>query len=205
LTGIIDSSHVYGGIIMNDQMEERNEGALSGRAAKSSCFPKGVLSVLFLLSIFILPEQVLPGEDLGAAEKLFNAQEYKKAVKYLKKVTEKDPSNTRAWVLMGDSYRSWGKNGQAVMCYEKAIGLDASQKEALMGMGMSYGNMNKHGQAVAPLKYLVKIDPSNALAHFYLGVSYEAIRSMGLAWEEYKILKALDEELANKLYHIIFW
>jgi Tfp pilus assembly protein PilF len=166
---------------------------------------KKVLSVLFVLSIFIPQGQALPNENLDAAEKLFNAQEYKKAVKNLEKVTKEDPSNTRAWVLMGDCYRSWGKDKQAIKAYEKAIGLDASQKEALMGMGMSYGNMNKYGQAVVPLKSLVEIDPSNALGHFYLGVSYEAMRSMGLAWEEYKILETLDKDLADKLYHVIFW
>ncbi len=149
--------------------------------------------------------QALPNENLDAAEKLFNAQEYKKAVKHLKKVTKEDPSNTRAWVLMGDSYSSWGKHKQAVKAYGKALELDAAQKEALMGMGMSYGNMKKPAEAIVPLRHLVEIEPSNALAHFYLGVSYEALSSMSLAWEEYKILKTLDKELADKLYHIIFW
>ncbi len=166
---------------------------------------RSVLSVLFVLIIFIPKGQALPNENLDAAEKLINAQEYKKAVGRLKEVTQKDPSNTRAWVLMGDSYSSWGKHKQAVKAYEKALELDASQKEALMGMGMSYGNMNKYGEAIVSLKHLVEIDPSNALAHFYLGVSYEALRSMNMAWEEYKILKTLDKELADKLYHIIFW
>ncbi|MGD8982513.1 MAG: tetratricopeptide repeat protein [Desulfobacteraceae bacterium] len=190
---------------MKDEMEEKIEEPLLRRGKRRSHFGNKVLSVLFVLSIFILPGQALPNENLEAAEKLFNGQEYKKAVKHLEKVTKEDPSNTRAWVLMGDSYRSWGKYKQAIKSYDKAIGLDASQKEALMGMGMSYGNMRKHGQAIVPLKHLVEIDPSNALAHFYLGVSYEALRSMNRAWEEYEILKSLDKELADKLYHIIFW
>jgi Tfp pilus assembly protein PilF len=164
-----------------------------------------VLSVLIVLGISILPGQVLSNENLEAAEKLFDTQEYKKAVKHLKEVTKEDPSNTRAWVLMGDSYNSWGKHKQAIKAYEKALEQDASQKEALMGMGMSYGNMRKYGEAIVPLKHLVEIEPSNALAHFYLGVSYEAMRSMNMAWEEYKVLKTLDKELADKLYHIIFW
>jgi Tfp pilus assembly protein PilF len=166
---------------------------------------RSVLSVLIVLSIFVLPGQVFSNEDLESAEKLFNAQEYKKAVKHLKHVTKEDPSNTRAWVLMGDSYSSWGKHKEAIKAYEKALELDASHKEALMGMGMSYGNMKEYGEAIVPLKQLVEIEPSNALAHFYLGVSYEAMRSISMAWEEYKILKTLDKELADKLYHIIFW
>ena len=190
---------------MKDDMEQGIEEELLRLASKRSCFRKTLLSVLFVLIIIIPPSQALPSENLESAEKLYNAQEYKEAVKNLKKVTKEDPSNTRAWVLMGDCYRRWGKDKQAINAYEEAIRLDASQKEALMGMGMSYGNMNKHGQAIVPLKQLVEIDPSNALGHFYLGVSHEALRNMSLAWEEYKILKTLDTELADKLYHIIFW
>jgi Tfp pilus assembly protein PilF len=190
---------------MNGEIEEEVEQEVFRRALKRFYLCKKVLSVLFVLSIFIPAGQALPDENLDAAEELYNAQEYKKAVKKLEKVAKEDPSNTRAWVLMGDCYRSWGKDKKAIKAYEKALALDASQKGALMGIGMSYGNMNKYGDAIVSLKHLVEIDPSNALAHFYLGVSYEALTSISLAWEEYKILKTLDKELADKLYHIIFW
>jgi Flp pilus assembly protein TadD len=166
---------------------------------------KKVLSALFVLSIFIPSGLAWPDENLDAAKELFYAQDYKKAVDHLKKATKKDPSNTEAWVLLGDSYRFLGKDKKAIKAYEMAIENDPSQKEALLGAGISYINLRKRPHAIGVLKHLVEIDPSNALAHFYLGVSYEGISRMSQAWEEYTILKTLDKKLADELYRIIFW
>lgn len=166
---------------------------------------KKVLSVLIAVSIFIPLGQTWPDENLDAAKELFYAKNYKEAVDHLKKATKKDPSNTGAWLLLGDSYRFLGKEKKAIKAYEMAIENDPSQKEALLGAGICYLNLRKRPQAIAVLKHLVETDPSNALAHFYLGVSYEGINRMSLAWEEYKILKTLDKKLADELYQIIFW
>lgn len=164
-----------------------------------------ILLFVFVSTLLIPVRYALPDENLDAAKELFHAKEYKKAVDHLKKATQKDPSNTEAWVLLGDSHRFLGKDKKAIKAYEMAIENNPSQKEALLGAGIAYLNLRKRSHAIAVLKHLVDIDPSNALAHFYLGVSYEGIRRMSLAWEEYKILKTLDEKLADELYHIIFW
>lgn len=163
------------------------------------------LLFLFVSGLLASASPVFPVDNFDSAEKLFQAGEYKRAIDHLEKVTERDPSNTKAWVLMGDSYRHLGKEKRAIKAYEKAIENDPLQKEALLGMGISYLNLRKHPDAIAVLQHLVEIDPTNAQAHFFLGVSYESIRSIGLAFEEYKILKTLDEKLADQLYHIIFW
>jgi len=42
------------------------------------------------------------------------------------------------------------------------------------------------------------------MAHFLLGVSYDSTGRISLAFKHHKILKALDKELAEKLYDIIF-
>ena len=124
-----------------------------------------ILFFLFFSSLLIPATHTSSNENLDSAEKLFHAQEYKKAVNHLKKVTQKDPSNTRAWLLLGDSYRGLGKQKKAIKAYEKALRIDASHKDALFGLGISYANLRKHPQAIAVLKHLVEIDPSNAKAH----------------------------------------
>ena len=164
---------------------------------------KKVLLFLLVSSLSMPAKYALPDGNLDAAVKLFQAQEYKKAIDHLKKATKEDPSNTEAWVIMGNCYQNLGKDTKAIKAYGKAIRLDPSHKEALLGQGISYGKSKKHAEAIAILKQLVELDPSSAAAHFYLGVSFEAIRNMSLAWEEYKILKNLDKKLADRLYHII--
>jgi hypothetical protein len=43
-----------------------------------------------------------------------------------------------------------------------------------------------------------------AEAHYNLGVSYLKIANRGFALEQYKILKELDAELAEKLFGLIY-
>jgi len=43
-----------------------------------------------------------------------------------------------------------------------------------------------------------------AEAHFNLGLGYLIFKNTGAALEEYKILKTLDKDLANKLFNSIY-
>jgi tetratricopeptide (TPR) repeat protein len=58
-------------------------------------------------------------------------------------------------------------------------------------------------EAIEALKQAIRIKPDLADAHFSLGVTYAALNDKGSALKQYKILKSLDSELANKLYNII--
>ena len=62
--------------------------------------------------------------------------------------------------------------------------------------------MNK--EAIESYKQAIKIDPDHALTHCYLGTSYLLLNDRGSAMEQYKILKKLDTELANKLFNAIY-
>lgn len=163
-----------------------------------------VLCLVVLVSL-VGTSEVLSGDDLTAAEALFAEGDHKECIRHLKGLTKKDPANLRAWVLMGHCYRKLGKDRKATKAYEKALRVDPIQEQALFGLGMSYARLDKPSVALAAFKKVVEINPSHAEAHYYLGVIYEAKGSIGDAWEEYKILKTLDEDLAEKLYHVIFW
>jgi predicted Zn-dependent protease len=104
--------------------------------------------------------QALADGNLESAQKYFDAGEFKKAVGLLKEVTKEEPSNTKAWILLGNSYTGLEKNKNAIKAYERE-------------------------------------------AHYELGVSYDRTNHLTYAFEQYKILKTLDERLADKLYHII--
>jgi tetratricopeptide (TPR) repeat protein len=50
----------------------------------------------------------------------------------------------------------------------------------------------------------IRLKPSLAEAHLNLGMSYLRLGDKGSAIEEYKILKGLDRELANRLFNLIY-
>ena len=52
-------------------------------------------------------------------------------------------------------------------------------------------------------KQAIRIKPDNAKAHYNLGYTYVLLNDKASALEQYKILKNLDSELANKLFNMI--
>jgi tetratricopeptide (TPR) repeat protein len=96
-----------------------------------------------------------------------------------------------------------GEDKDAIEAYEKAIRIDPENEEAFFGLGASYSKMHKHLFAIEAYKKVIELNPNHAAAHFELGFTYDRTASLTKAFEQYKILKNLDEDLADKLYHII--
>jgi tetratricopeptide (TPR) repeat protein len=147
--------------------------------------------------------QVSANDTLKSAEKFFDDGDYKKAIDLLKTATEKDPSDTEAWVLLGNSYMRLGKDKNAIEAYEQAIGIEPESENAYLGLGQTYSMMRRHSDAIEAYKKVVQINPKHAEAYFNMGVSYDRSSNLTHAFEQYKILKTLDEDLADRLYHII--
>ncbi|HPM90890.1 MAG TPA: tetratricopeptide repeat protein, partial [Tenuifilaceae bacterium] len=59
-------------------------------------------------------------------------------------------------------------------------------------------------EAVEAFKQAIRINPDYADAHLGLGVTYFIVGNNGSALEEYRILKELDRDLANKLFNMIY-
>ena len=56
---------------------------------------------------------------------------------------------------------------------------------------------------LAACKQAIRIKPDDAEAHYNLGRAYLGVGDRGSALEEYKILKDLDKDWANKLFKLI--
>jgi len=59
-------------------------------------------------------------------------------------------------------------------------------------------------EAIESFKQAIKINPDDAKVHISLGLAYLGLNDRGSAVEQYKILKKLDTELANKLFNAIY-
>ena len=116
-------------------------------------------------------------QKLKASDDLFDKgmefyknEEYRKAIPYLKKATERNPKDETAWFFLG----------------------------------VAYGKLGQLQDAIEALKQAIRIKPDYAKAHFALGVTYFCYGDRGNALEQYKILKSLDKDLANKLFNEIY-
>jgi len=59
-------------------------------------------------------------------------------------------------------------------------------------------------EAIEFFKQAIRIKPDYADAHNNLGLAYLGLNDRGSALEQYKILKKLDTEQANKLFNFIY-
>ncbi len=59
-------------------------------------------------------------------------------------------------------------------------------------------------EAIEFFKQAIRIKPDYADAHNDLGLAYLGLNDRGSALEQYKILKKLDTEQANKLFNFIY-
>ena len=71
-------------------------------------------------------------------------------------------------------------------------------------MGGVYGELGEYAKAIESYKEALRQNPEYAEAHFGLGLTYHYMGKQSFAIEEYKILKELDKDLANKLFNLIF-
>ena len=73
-----------------------------------------------------------------------------------------------------------------------------------INLGMNYDELGRHSDAIEAYKQAILIKPDYAEAHLGLGLTYLNLGDKSSALVEYKILKYLDTELANKLLNYIY-
>ncbi len=71
-------------------------------------------------------------------------------------------------------------------------------------VGLTNSNSGKWEEAMKAFKEAIKIQPDLEYAHYNLGADYLAADDRNSALEEFKILKGINAESANKLFNLIY-
>ena len=160
------------------------------------------------------------GDKLFAISAYTQALEaYTQATEAYKQAIRLEPTFARAHKGLADAYTMLGgihllqhsnrsvhdaACTQALEAYKQAIRLEPDDAEAHDGLSVAYGELGRHQEAIEASKQAIRLKPDYARAHFHLGFEYLILGDRGSALEEYKILKGLDQELANLLFKIIY-
>ena len=115
-------------------------------------------------------------------------------------------------IFIGNAYAESGKNRAAGVDHlltwidtcKQAVIAKHDDPEAHFNLGVAYGESGKHREAIEAFKQAIRIKPDHADAHYFLGVVCLILNDRGAALEQYKILKDLDAEAANKLFDLIY-
>jgi tetratricopeptide (TPR) repeat protein len=109
---------------------------------------------------------------------------------------------------LGVVYGKLGFHKDEIEAYKQAIRIDPNNAHAhynsYYNLGIAYGQLGFYKDAIAAFKQAIYIDPDDPEAHYNLGITYILIGDRNSALNEYKILKELDIDLANKLFDLIY-
>jgi len=156
----------------------------------------------FEQAIGIKPDYVKAHDSIGVA--YIELGRYNEAVETLKQTVKIKPDYAEAHCNLGVAYSQLGRWQDAVDACKQAIKIKPGYAEAHCNLGFAYSQISRWQDAIDACKQAIKIKPDYAKAHYNLGMAYIAKGDNASALEEYKILKALNAGMAEKLFRLIY-
>lgn len=123
-----------------------------------------------------------------------NEDMVKKAIEQYEKITESDPNDTDAWLMLGRLDKIAQNSTGAITAYKKALALDAENEDAMTGLAMVYTDLGDNKAAAELLQKVANKNPSlRSLTN--LASVYEQMKDYSLAAE--MLRRALDQQQGN--------
>ena len=157
----------------------------------------------FQQAIHLKPDFAEAHSNLGAAYS--HLGRHPKAVAALQQEIRLNPADAKAHNNLGEAHSKLSRWPEAVTALQQAIHLKPDDAEAYYNLGGAYGHLGRHQEAVAAYQQAIRLKPDYAEAHLNLGVAYLILGDRDSALEEYKILRTLDQNLADDLFSFIFY
>lgn len=107
---------------------------------------------------------------IGLANALYDAGEWKEAIRQYGQALRLDPHNADAVTDMGTCYRNIGMPDQAIRQYEQALRIEPVHQNALFNLGVVYGYDKKdYRRAIEYWDRLLHVSPKHPKAEYLRG------------------------------------
>src|SRR5205823_448350 len=84
----------------------------------------------------------------------------KKAIEQYQRITEKQPSETDSWLMLGRLQKVAQNSVEAEKAYKKALELEPNNEDALTGLAMVYADLGNTKDAADLLRRAAEKNPS---------------------------------------------
>jgi tetratricopeptide (TPR) repeat protein len=115
-----------------------------------------------------------------------------------------NPEAAKAHYNLGVSYTKLGQYSEAIEAYKKTIDIDPDFEYAYFNLGVIFGELDQTRDQMEVYKQAIRINPDFAPAHYAIGQAYLNQGDKASALDQYKILKKLDIDIADKLFEEIY-
>jgi tetratricopeptide (TPR) repeat protein len=117
----------------------------------------------------------------------------------LKHLVKADSDNTDAYRFLAGYYMDSGSYQEAVEVLTQIIKNDPNDSYAHSMLGDAYWGSSRYEDAIVSYKQATKLHVDDPHVRYQIALVYMKMGDKDSAIEEYKILKSMDEELANEL------
>jgi serine/threonine protein kinase/Tfp pilus assembly protein PilF len=107
--------------------------------------------------------------------RLHQKGEHRRALPFLQKSTQIDPSNFSAWFVRGNVHRALGQHELAAMCFSSCVAIRDEFAPAWLNRGLAFSNLRFFDQAVADYDRAVRIDPNLVEAYILRAYAKDAM------------------------------
>jgi tetratricopeptide (TPR) repeat protein len=118
----------------------------------------------------------------------------KRTIEQFQKVTELDPKDADAWLILGRLHKVAQNSVESEKAYKKALEIEPDNEDALNGLALVYADLGNTKEAADLLKKAAEKRPTVRSLQT-LAAAYEQMREFGLAAEALK--RALEMEPPN--------
>ena len=126
-----------------------------------------------------------------------------KSIETWKRALRENPDYTWAHVALAFDYKDSGRYEEAIAEWKRLIELEPDIAGLHVLLGDAYTEAGHFKEGILAYNHGLKLNPNHSQAHLGLAKVYLKMGNRDLALEEYEILKAQDEELAQELLDLI--
>jgi tetratricopeptide (TPR) repeat protein len=150
----------------------------------------------------IKPDFAEPYNNMGWA--LERVGRYPEAIESCRQAIRLKPDFGLAHYNLGNSYFALKQYKEAMESYKQAIRIKFDYAEGHLNLGAAYNQMGRYEEAIESYRQAIRLKPDLSEAHLNLGMTYLKTGDRGSALQEYKALKELNQEMANRLFNLIY-
>jgi len=129
---------------------------------------------------------------------------YSRGVEAFEALAALKPDSASTLSRLGFTYSQLNLQREAIEAHSRAISLDPDLVTAHWGKGLAYKQQGYYEEAAKSFREVIRLRPDFAEAHYDLGEVCLNMKERCAAIEEYKVLRKIDKELADRLFDLIY-
>lgn len=122
-----------------------------------------------------------------------------KAIEYLDKSIQLDPTNSKAYNNRGTAFFNLEKIRRAIEDYDAAIRMDTGYAAAYNNRGIAYYHLDENWKAIEDFNQAIQIQPDNVNTYLFRGAAYKKLYQYQRALNDFSKVLTISPEFSKNM------